>query len=1675
MSINITVHAKGQPTSYSAAGGNDPFASLESVRQADNQRRRKTRLEQVRQQSKELAAKVRKNFQTAKTKQLACVQKVKQDELNNWKRKHIAQLQADYQTCLEDVGEAHKAAEAAEQCELWFQERKAAQQAAALMRGKQAEAKLAGEIQDRESKKPKKRKEYKPSKSVGVQVSGPSGETKQNVEVQADESISSANTLSAFEQFKRGSKVKLVSGAEGVISSDDELLASGKNKENITPSHNTHTKQVETMYYNATSFTSPDTLHNLAAQTTRSTRAPALKPFTQVSDLIKKRRDDKSLKYHLQPSASQQTAKDLGSYSSQKNVQFDDLSENTLSFPTSTALDRSILESPRKPVRKLVEQPKTLSTGGVVHSAPPVPSKTKSSLTSPSKQSSGTSSTKVQYYDYNTKFRKEYDQPVSLVQRNEKSEGDLNAMQEASRLERLQSEMLTARRQPETIDRSKIALEKLQTRKDYENLKAELDKLVKAESQAKGFDVTKKPPLTEAQHRKQNESRQKRMNDAVEDLLKQRVLITCPKVRDPPNSVPQPCRPPQINVAAGRTNAATLPGDDSLNREVNSSDSCSTILLGYDPSSVSAGNVVPTEKDRDKVAKLRELLENINEQKRLLIDELKKEEEIERELRVPVPTLKSAKSQTDNGILSLQKRQKLLEQQQIELKEKEQEIRELEKQLKDKLNQLEREKSKPKIPPIHVETHGSARAEVQTIQDTSSNDSNGSFQSGSEIPVKIVITVNDKSQKKIKKTPKKGISETRKRKKAKETLNQPVEAPQPQTPTKFGTPTKSQASTKAMVVEPPPKRVISPAKALPEPEQSPISSTTSTIYRQPPEKIDNRLSKLLRQIDQKQSTDESVPVPKPQTKKVVPKHQLKKATPPAPTGGQKNMDPSLMQYIVRLLGMSRQSIEQLGVSSSTTISTPHDSVVNVSGNQSSIEEDMAKDQSRLDKLRRFIDENYNFLNEIDETLKEQELSGTLDENISRVGDIWMRTLSRKENEIRQKKPPQSKTPDAPRQPPVQQSPATKESSLKSILKSPRKVPAKVAKIITPQGHVEIINLSDRDEQEVLEKYSQLTESCSKRISELSDMIQKVREEKKKLIENSLSSSEQQESTKYLDIPKTLTGVSIQQLNAAAKSSAETSPRSAREDPVSEEINDIFTASRQIGLSKDSGIAMSRPVTSSDFRDSPDARPQNAGVPQFESSEDLSLRDATAAPAAKTFEPLLKDIPKVTARILQSDNGETHQPAHTSSHDPKDLALAKRTKPPMAITRYSPQLDEATTAHELSTILEVETPMTSKINISVPASEKLDPADQLLVEARDKLLEHARALGYDGFPNYDEYVRQKELEATRFDLEKTSVSRTTDPLEVTDRSEQLRYQKYPGSVPEINVTEETLKEDDSNNKPTEQVSNSSSSTSLPDVIAELKLRNIIDKSFNNSLDDSNRSSPGSGSIEIIQPVPLLEKSPTKRQHNRKPDDFRSSTAQEATGSLERDLNQLGLRWASTMLKKNQEALQQDHSSSSSLSLVEDIRRASGTNQNNRDSQPIAGKPLNLREFIARELMIRTHSDLNSISGSSSPCSLLLKSMLDISNINTSTPELLTQTTDKNVQRTSTPVASKSSSSSPRLAERTGEPNLNVAVGLFSGESRISSVHMSSSSSGELIVPNVRLNIDKYEKSKNGKQP
>ncbi|XP_058055800.1 uncharacterized protein LOC131207206 [Anopheles bellator] len=1763
MSVSVTVHEIRPPSPIADALRN-PLDDLETVRKAANEKLRIRRLVQVRQQSKELAAKVRQGYQQAKEKELAKIEKTKRDELQAWKRQQIRHLQTEYARCVSEVGEAHKAAEAAEECAVWFEEKRAAQQAVALQRGRQAEETVARERDRKEAaNEAKKKKKYVPSKSIAVQtaiipepepIPGPSKSHAQELPT------GPTSTLSPFEQFRltkgKSSLAKERTVASLTISSDsedDELcdITGRADKENVPAAGKR---------YSATDFTSP-------SADGQSVPPQRLKPFTQISDLIQQRRQQRQ--DDRQPTMSKGPGqRPYGSCGMQKVVQFDDVSEyNTLSFPTSSVMtnDDALHPAPRVPEtddelpRKVAPQPKASNHEKPIVKRGKAALPTEARRTSSCGPTSGSSvsygaETKVQYYDHNTRFRKEYDQPIAFVRREERREDERSAMEEANRYEKLQQELANARSIP-IVDRGKPALEKQQIRKDYEKLSHELDHLTREQNRLKSLAGPSKSHPTEAVIKQKAAARQRKASEVIENLLRQRSLVTCPVVRQPhDDSARATVHPAAINVAEGSRIANV------------SSDSCASIVLGTFerpaiplPVDKAPGVDIGDASGLDKITQLKALLEQLNEQRKLLTVEIDK---------ATTKVALDAERTAENGghrtavveLEKLKRRQEELNAQQQLLQQREREVEALGRELREKMAILDRKKrpgddkekevaskrnTHAKLPTVHVAAKGQKdKIEVEVEQpstastvDSGSSSGEVSAISGSEIPVKIIITVNEKPTSKKLKHKKKNKILNKSQKKV--SIELESSDPPPAKPT-IAEHTKE---TKTTV-----KQVTEGDFSLGS------TSTSSTIYRTLPPKIGQlKINNLLGEL-QPERGHSSRPVPGK------PKHQLRKrdtniAAVPPTTGRHAarpgtNLNPHLMRYIVRLLGMSHQSIDQLGVSSST-VSTPNASVVNVSANRSggTVVEPTNNDLERSARLRKFIDDNYNFLQEIDDTLRrhsdqsansssgaernerstiEGDRNDTIDPEVSRVEDVWMSTLRRREHAMRKSndkkdegrdktdasKPKTNKkvsekatteTPMsllipapisavaeqpivAPIQPPrprsfgtpIQtraQEPTVKATSLKSILKSPKRdPPTRVAKIITPQGHVEVINLSDHEEQEILERYSQLTERGSQRIAELSQMISQVREEKRRLIEDSLSSFEQQESsTKYMDLPPVIGRPSNMVSSDAPAAAPVHSPAvpvaqpilsppmpsaALLDDPVSEEIDNIIS-SKQIGLSKDSGIAMSRPLTASDIRESP-------------SEEGSQVKEPPP------FEPFLKDIPKPPGGECALAWKVSHAVTRRSQPAPA---------PPVAITRYSPHLEEAP-MHELSTIPEVETPAAattkanvSSLSVSGPDRPSDGRAEQVLIEARNKLLTEAAAedlsvpdLGYDRFPVFEEYVRQTETE-------KAPTNDTVD-LRLNVTGEQtltnlLQYRRFAGPAPAFDITED--------HAGSTSEANGSDGT-LPDVVAELRKLNIVIKPFDHSLDDSNRSTPfsdqASGQQEPpMQKVPVMNPPPASGGS-----EDPAELMELLSTSLGPDLQRIpGLQWLSSMLRRHQQRQQQhppgtdNSSTSSSMSLVEAVKDRRQSLQL-QETDGDCGKPLNLTKFIQRELLIRTLQP--SLSSSPISHSTLLHSLLDLSNVTSSgggTPspmgELLshTQASDRNVQRTSTPVASKSitsgTSGHPRgtltggdSAGQEGISNVTTGGALFSSESRISSVHWSSSSGsseGKLAISDVRL--------------
>lgn len=281
----------------------------------------------------------------------------------------------------------------------------------------------------------------------------------------------------------------------------------------------------------------------------------------------------------------------------------------------------------------------------------------------------------------------------------------------------------------------------------------------------------------------------------------------------------------------------------------------------------------------------------------------------------------------------------------------------------------------------------------------------------------------------------------------------------------------------------------------------------------------------------------------------------------------------------------------------------------------------------------------------------------------------------------------------------------------------------------------------------------------------------------------------------------------------------------------------------------------------------------------------------------------------------------------------------------------------------------------------------------LNQSRNETSDSSVPAPYNKFPTFVEYAKMQEIASidTSTDGEK-SYSETVlkKMLDVTCLSEtDLNYRKLDKSHPK--------------NKTNEKSTNTEMGDDYIDVASEIKQRRLMET------DDILSSSTSSKMIS-------------------------SSTS---TDLLAKDFNQIGLNWAGAMLKKTQTA-QNLESSSSSIKSVSFV--ATKNKRMSGDSSPderINGNPLNIRVFLARELLKRTQlSTSSSMSDNSTLTDQFLKSLITISS-NSSLQQHATL-------RTSTPNRINLSSESEKFIPASDIGHTAKDEHLFSGESVLSSV-------------------------------
>lgn len=148
MSINVTV--SGNPVSIKR-GKMVTIDSNSSKEEFD--KRRLIRLEQVRQQSKDIAGDIRNKVHREKLKQMKQIEEEGKVKLKEWKNKKLLELQSQYKEALDELGTGHKEAQNVNEEFDDFEKEQLQKRMLSLQRGKDAMTKLHTEQKQETLKK----------------------------------------------------------------------------------------------------------------------------------------------------------------------------------------------------------------------------------------------------------------------------------------------------------------------------------------------------------------------------------------------------------------------------------------------------------------------------------------------------------------------------------------------------------------------------------------------------------------------------------------------------------------------------------------------------------------------------------------------------------------------------------------------------------------------------------------------------------------------------------------------------------------------------------------------------------------------------------------------------------------------------------------------------------------------------------------------------------------------------------------------------------------------------------------------------------------------------------------------------------------------------------------------------------------------------------------------------------------------------------------------------------------------------------------------------------------------------------------------------------------------------------------------------------------------------------
>lgn len=496
MSINVNVN--GNPISIRGARmvtANPNFDSREI------QKRRRIRIQQVRQQSKDIAENVRNKVRREQSKKLSEVERQGENERKKWQARKLLALQEQYNECLKDIGLGHAQATLEDESEdrLWM-ERESSDK---LMKERGAEAmqKLKEKIQNQKKDRLEgfERRKYnkavenaRSAMIVSLQKSQSPFKKKKNILTDIDIVVSDTESEPEVPVNTRRFSISDIS----IPVNNDFVEVSVRGVQADLPASSKREPETDTL----TSLVYP--------------------LDTRISERIKRRRlkcascdlssgflTDKFEEFNSEPVGPDRElpVKELYKYDHERYQQ-----------PVTTLQ----ADLPAKPTVKLRTTSRT--------------------------QVSSFSGNKVQYYDYPNRFLKEYEVPLSSVHRV--SEGSIEVCPSSGSDVEYVEQMY--KRDHDAQIRGQKAMEKVKVRRDYKEMIDQLSKLQKKERIASISSTKPQVHMSRERFKEFERKRQNRLENAYEKFFPQALVVTIPPrtPTPPPSSVRQPKSKANVGV-----------------------------------------------------------------------------------------------------------------------------------------------------------------------------------------------------------------------------------------------------------------------------------------------------------------------------------------------------------------------------------------------------------------------------------------------------------------------------------------------------------------------------------------------------------------------------------------------------------------------------------------------------------------------------------------------------------------------------------------------------------------------------------------------------------------------------------------------------------------------------------------------------------------------------------------------------------------------------------------------------------------------------------------------------------------------------------------------------------------------------------------------------------------------